>query len=345
MPNDARAFWVTAPGRGEIRSEPLRQPGEGEVLVKALYSGISRGTEALVFAGRVPPSEWDRMRAPFQEGRFPAPVKYGYSMVGEVEQGPAALAGRVVFVLHPHQTRFVVPAGDVHVLSDRTDPPRAVLAANLETALNGVWDGGPHLGDRIAVVGGGTVGCLAAWLVSRMPGCDVELIDINPRRGGVARALGVKFAAPADAVRNVDLVIHASGAPEGLALALELAGTEAKIVELVWGSNRAAPVGRRVPRQAIDDRVVAGRSHRPVAACAVGRAPENAARAVAAAGFAARRAYLGAERVRRPARGDGNARERRRRSPVPPDQVLGVGSHFWRTVDARQTLASTVLQK
>src|SRR5688572_12284644 len=242
MPNDARAFWVTAPGRGEIRSEPLRQPGEGEVLVKALYSGISRGTEALVFAGRVPPSEWDRMRAPFQEGRFPAPVKYGYSMVGEVEQGPAALAGRVVFVLHPHQTRFVVPTGDVHVLSDRTDPPRAVLAANLETALNGVWDGGPHLGDRIAVVGGGTVGCLAAWLVSRMPGCDVELIDINPRRGGVARALGVKFAAPADAVRNVDLVIHASGAPEGLALALELAGTEARIVELSWYGDRTVPL-------------------------------------------------------------------------------------------------------
>ena len=245
MPNDARAFWVTAPGRGEIRSEPLRPPGEGEVLVKALYSGISRGTEALVFAGRVPPSEWERMRAPFQEGRFPAPVKYGYSMVGEVEHGPPALAGRVVFVLHPHQTRFVVPVGDVHVLSDRTDPPRAVLAANLETALNGVWDGGAHPGDRIAVVGGGTVGCLAAWLVSRIPGCEVELIDINARRSEVARALGVKFAAPAEAVRNVDLVIHASGAPEGLQLALELAGIEAKIVELSWYGDRtvALPLG------------------------------------------------------------------------------------------------------
>jgi 2-desacetyl-2-hydroxyethyl bacteriochlorophyllide A dehydrogenase len=242
MPNDARAFWVTAPGRGEIRSEPLRQPGEGEVLIKALYSGISRGTEALVFAGRVPPSEWDRMRAPFQEGRFPAPVKYGYSMVGHIERGPAALAGRVVFVLHPHQTRFVVPAGDVHVLSDGSDPSRAVLAANLETALNGVWDGRPHLGDRIAVVGGGTVGCLAAWLVSRIPGCDVELIDTNPRRASVARALGVKFAAPADATRDVDMVIHASGAAAGLELALELAGVEAKIVELSWYGDRSVPL-------------------------------------------------------------------------------------------------------
>jgi 2-desacetyl-2-hydroxyethyl bacteriochlorophyllide A dehydrogenase len=242
MPDEARAFWVTAPGRGEIRNESLRQPDEGEVLVKALYSGISRGTEALVFAGRVPPSEWDRMRAPFQEGRFPAPVKYGYSMVGKVERGPDALAGRVVFVLHPHQTRFVVPVTDVHVLSDRTDPPRAVLAANMETALNGVWDGRPHLGDRIAVVGAGTVGCLAAWLVSRIPGCDVELIDINPRRGEVARALGIRFAAPADAARDVDLVIHASGAPEGLALALELAGVEATIVELSWYGDRTVPL-------------------------------------------------------------------------------------------------------
>ena len=163
-------------------------------------------------------------------------------MVGEVERGPDSLTGRVVFVLHPHQTRFVVPAGDVHVLSDRTDPRRAVLAANLETALNGVWDGRPHLGDRIAVIGAGTVGCLAAWLVSRIPGCDVELIDINPSRGTVAGTLGVRFAAPANAVRDVDLVIHASGAPEGLELALELAGVEATIVELSWYGDRKVPL-------------------------------------------------------------------------------------------------------
>ena len=233
---------MTAPGRGEIRGEALRPPADGEVVIRALYSGISRGTEALVFAGRVPPSEWDRMRAPFQEGDFPAPVKYGYSMVGHVERGPDALTGRTVFVLHPHQTRFIVPSGDVHVLSDGTPPPRAVLAANLETALNGVWDGRPHVGDRIAVIGAGTVGCLAAWLVSRIPGCDVELIDINPRRALVARALEVRFAEPPAAARDVDLVIHASGAPEGLELALQLAGVEARIVELSWFGDRDVPL-------------------------------------------------------------------------------------------------------
>ena len=242
MPDEARAFWVTTPGLGEIRGEALRPPADGEVVIKALYSGISRGTEALVFAGRVPPSEWDRMRAPFQQGNFPAPVKYGYAMVGRVELGPDALTGRIVFVLHPHQTRFIVPAYAVHVLTDGIDPPRAVLAANLETALNGVWDAGPHVGDRIAVIGGGTVGCLAAWLVSRIPGCEVELIDINPRRAAVARALGVRFAEPPAATRDADLVIHASGAPEGLELALQMAGVEARIVELSWFGDRTVPL-------------------------------------------------------------------------------------------------------
>jgi 2-desacetyl-2-hydroxyethyl bacteriochlorophyllide A dehydrogenase len=242
MEHEARAFWVAAPGRGEIRDEVLRTPSGDEVLVHAMYSGISRGTEALVFRGRVPRSEWFRMRAPFQTGEFPAPVKYGYSSVGRVEHGPHELTGRTVFVLHPHQTRFIVPAGAVHVLPDGIPPARAVLAANLETALNGVWDARPHVGDRIAVIGAGTIGCLAAWLTSRIAGCDVELVDINPRRAAVAGALGVRFAEPAAAARDADVVIHASGAPEGLELALQVAADEATIVELSWFGDQAVPL-------------------------------------------------------------------------------------------------------
>ena len=242
MQDEARAFWVTAPGRGEIRREVLRAPSDGEVLVQALYSAISRGTEALVFDGRVPPSEWGRMRAPFQAGEFPAPVKYGYSNVGRVVAGPRGLTDRTVFVLHPHQTRFIVPAEAVHVLPDGVPPARAVLAANLETALNGVWDARPQIGDRIAVIGAGTVGCLAAWLASRIVGCDVELVDINPRRAAVATALGVRFAAPAAAAHDADLVIHASGAPAGLEHALKIAGEEATIVELSWFGDHPVPL-------------------------------------------------------------------------------------------------------
>ena len=233
---------MAEPGRGEIRDEDLRPPAAGEVLIESLFSGISRGTEALVFAGRVPRSEWERMRAPFQEGNFPSPVKYGYSCVGRVVAGDNGWAGRTVFALHPHQTRFVVPASAVSAVPEGVPPGRAVLAANLETAVNGVWDARPHVGDRIAVVGAGTVGCLVAWLVSRIPGCDVELVDVNPHRAGIAGALGVPFAAPATAVRDADVVLHASGTPAGLELALELAGVEATVTELSWFGDQTVPV-------------------------------------------------------------------------------------------------------
>jgi NADPH:quinone reductase-like Zn-dependent oxidoreductase len=242
MREEARAFWVAEPGRGEIRSEPLSAPARGDVLIRALYSGISRGTETLVFSGRVPESEHQRMRAPFQAGEFPAPVKYGYSSVGRVEQGPDGLQDRTVFVLHPHQTRYVVPAQAVHIVPDTVPAERAVLAANLETAINGIWDARPQIGDWITVIGAGTVGCLTAWLASRITGCMVELVDINPRRSSVARLLGVAFALPAKAAKEADIVIHASGSPAGLELGLELAGFEARVVELSWFGDQAVPL-------------------------------------------------------------------------------------------------------
>jgi threonine dehydrogenase-like Zn-dependent dehydrogenase len=243
VPHDARAFWVAAPGRGEIRTEPIAPPASGEVLVRAIYSGISRGTESLVFRGRVPPSEFERMRAPFQAGRFPAPVKYGYASVGEVEDGPPDLVGRLVFTLYPHQTRYVVPASAVHVLPAGTPPGRAVLAANLETAINGAWDARPHVGDRVSIVGAGAVGCMTAWLVSRIPGCEVELVDTNPSRATVAGALGVRFALPDQASTEADVVIHASGAPAGLTLALQLAAFEATVVEMSWYGDQDVRLG------------------------------------------------------------------------------------------------------
>jgi threonine dehydrogenase-like Zn-dependent dehydrogenase len=245
MVEDARAFWIAAPGKGEIRVETLPSPGTTDVFVRTLYSGISRGTEALVFNGAVPPSEHERMRAPFQSGEFPAPVKYGYSNVGVVERGPAELAGRSVFCLYPHQTHYVVPAAAVHPLPDDVPPARAILAANLETALNGLWDAAPRIGDRIAIVGAGTVGCLAAWLAARIAGCEVQLIDVDRRKAAVAQQLQIEFALPDNATREADVVIHASGSAGGLATALELAGFEATVLELSWFGDRqpAVPLG------------------------------------------------------------------------------------------------------
>ena len=245
MHDNVRAFWIAAPGHGEIRDEPLGPLSDGDVLVRTRYSGISRGTESLVFNGRVPGTEWDRMRGPFQAGHFPAPVKYGYSCVGVVERGPASLVGRDVFVLHPHQTRFIVPAHAAHPVPDQVPAGRAVLTANLETAINGLWDGQPHMGDRIAVVGAGVVGCLVAWLAAQIPGCLVELIDINSAKATAAATLGVEFRSGATATRDVDLVIHTSGNPAGLATALELAGREARVVELSWFGDQTVslPLG------------------------------------------------------------------------------------------------------
>ena len=242
---DARAFWVVVPGVGEIRSEPLPEPSADEVVVRARYSGISRGTESLVFRGGVPPSEYIRMRAPFQAGELPGPVKYGYANVGVVEHGPDDLRGRDVFVLYPHQSRYVAPVAAVHPLPPGVPASRAILAANMETAVNGIWDAAPQRDDRLTVIGGGAVGCLVAWAAVRLIGCDVELVDVNPAREPVARALGVAYASPATARRGAPVTVHTSGSPAGLALALDLAGFEGLIVEMSWYGRQAVtlPLG------------------------------------------------------------------------------------------------------
>lgn len=242
---DARAFWVLGPRQGAIRPVVLPARGEGDVLVETLYTGISRGTEALVFRGGVPESQHAAMRAPFQEGDFPGPVKYGYVNVGRVAEGAPDLAGREVFCLFPHQTRYVVPEAAVFPLPEGLPAARAVLAANMETAINIVWDAAPGPGDRVGVVGAGVVGALAAWLIGRIPGCIMTLIDIDERRSELARTLGVGFAMPDDAPRALDRVIHASGHPDGLVTALRLAAFEGVVVEASWFGDRsvALPLG------------------------------------------------------------------------------------------------------
>lgn len=241
-----RACWTEAPGRAAIRSGQLAALGADEVRVRALHSAVSRGTELLVWRGEVPASEFARMRAPFQEGEFPGPVKYGYASVGVVEAGAAELQGRAVFCLYPHQTRYQLPATAVHLLPAGLPPARAVLAANMETAVNALWDAAPRVGDRIAVVGGGVVGLLVAWLASQLPGCAVELVDVRPERAAVAAQLGLAFATPETAARDADLVVHASGQPQGLVTALELAAFEATVLELSWYGQRAValPLGQ-----------------------------------------------------------------------------------------------------
>ena len=249
MLDDAHAFWLRAPGRGEIRPVALPEPGPGDVVVRTLRSGVSRGTETLVFRGGVPPSQHAAMRAPFQEGDFPGPVKYGYLNVGAVEQGPPELRGRTVFCLYPHQTAYVVPAGAVTVVPDDVPPARAVLAGTVETAVNALWDAAPLVGDRVAVVGAGMVGCCVARLLAGFPAVEVTLVDVDASRAEVAAALGAGFAHPDDRRRRVRpgraRERDVGGAP-ALARPARARGHGAR-TQLVRRRRGAALAGRRVP--------------------------------------------------------------------------------------------------
>jgi threonine dehydrogenase-like Zn-dependent dehydrogenase len=275
----ARALWYTAPGEAELRDEILRNPAEDEVLVATSYSGVSRGTERLVMAGKVGRSEWDRMRAPMQAGDFPFPVKYGYCATGIVEAGDKQLIGRPVFVLHPHQNRFVAPSSMATPVPDGVPLRRATLAANMETALNALWDAGAAPADHIVVVGGGIVGLLVGYLAARLPGAEVTLVDVAEERRGLAESLGMQFTSPSPPVggegrgdgpqqapaqaaaplpdplprsgggegmpHDADVVFHTSASAPGLATAIGAAGMEATVVELSWygAGTVAAPLG------------------------------------------------------------------------------------------------------
>ena len=243
--NQSQSLWYVAPERAEIRSEDLMPLPSGYVRARALFGALSRGTESLVYRGLVPESEYGRMAAPSMGGHFPFPVQYGYANVGQIEDGPADWIGRRVFALKPHQTVYQASMDDVVPLPDGVSAERAVLAANMETALNAVWDAAPGPGDRIAVVGGGVVGCLVAYLCGHLPGASVTLVDINPGRAAIANQLGVAFSLPESAPSNCDSVFHCSASAAGLATAMAAAGDEATVLELSWygATPIQAPLG------------------------------------------------------------------------------------------------------
>ncbi|MCS6932327.1 MAG: zinc-binding alcohol dehydrogenase [Acetobacteraceae bacterium] len=238
----ARAFWTVSPGAGDLRAETLPPRAPDQALVRARASGVSRGTERLVFTGRVPENQWAAMRCPLQEGSFPFPVKYGYSAVGVVEEGPEALVGRRVFVLHPHQDLFLAPAAMCIPVPEEVPDHRAVLGANMETALNILWDAAALPGERALVIGAGVVGLLAAFLLARIPGMRVTVCDLDASRRAAAEALGASFCVPDDAPGEQELIVHASASAAGLRLALARAANEARILEASWFGAADVPL-------------------------------------------------------------------------------------------------------
>lgn len=244
-PLGAEALWYVAPFLAETRGQPLPELVEGEVRVRMLTSALSRGTERLIASGGVPEAEKIRMRCPMQTGEFPFPVKYGYCAVGKVEAGPAEWLDQRVFVLHPHQTRFNAPISMLNRVPDHLPDTRAALAANMETALNAIWDSGMSAADKVVVVGGGVVGLLITYLAARFPGADVTLVDVNPAREALAKLFGATFTRPSDAPKNADVVFHTSANPVGLATAIASARNEGTVVEVSWYGDKpvAVPLG------------------------------------------------------------------------------------------------------
>lgn len=235
----ATAYWTVGPCEGELRSEALHEPTAGQALVRALYSGISKGTELVIHEAHVPKRVARSMRAPNQEGDFPGPVKFGYLSVGIVEEGPGEWLGKTVFCLHPHQDRYVVPVEALTLVPEDVPPRRAVLTGTVETAINGLWEGGPCIGDRIAVVGSGLVGGMVAALLRSFPLSRLQMVDADPRRRTLAVALGVDFAQPDDALADCDLVFHCSASEEGLSRSLQLAGDDGQIIEMSWYADHS----------------------------------------------------------------------------------------------------------
>lgn len=241
-PIHATAYWTTAKEHGELRTEDVPAPGPGEALVRALYSGISKGTEMVVHAGAVPPRVAEEMRAPHQEGQFPGPVKFGYLSVGIVEEGPEGWKGQRVFCLNPHQDLYVVPVESLTRIPDDVPSRRAVLTGTVETAVNALWEAGPRLGDRVAVVGAGLVGGMVATLLRTFPLQRLQLVDLDPGRKQLADTLGVDFAHPDDALDDCDIVFHCSASQEGLERSLQLVGDEGDVIEMSWYANREVTV-------------------------------------------------------------------------------------------------------
>ena len=237
----AQALYYIAPGRTELREVALAPLMPGQVEVRTLFSGLSRGTERLVAAGAVPPGEYAAMRAPHQEGDFPFPVKYGYAAAGVVEAGPEGLLGRHVFSLYPHQSRFRVDAGAVVVVPDEVPAARAILAANAETALNAIWDAGVEPGERVLVLGAGLLGCLIAAFLSRIH----DRVDVTDKLAEPAAALGdfpVNFVSTETLGGNYQLVLHSTASAAGLQTAIDALGFEGRVIELSWFGDRPVPL-------------------------------------------------------------------------------------------------------
>ena len=256
------SVWFPRAREVEIRDETVGRPGPGEVRIHAIASGLSHGTEMLVFRGEVPTDL--ALDLPTLAGSYAFPIKFGYASVGRVVETGAGVTelapGDHVFVHHPHQQEYVVRAAAAVRLPKRLPPELGVFLANCETALNVVLDAHPYLGDEVAVFGQGVVGLLVTQLMERAGAAVTAVEPIAVRRelalrGGAEDAVTPEAAAARIATRTngrgADVVIEASGNGGALQLAIDAAAFQASVVVCSWYGSKpvSLDLGSRFHRQ------------------------------------------------------------------------------------------------
>jgi NADPH:quinone reductase-like Zn-dependent oxidoreductase len=229
----AKELWFNSPGKVGFKLVNVDDPKNDEVLVKAVCSLISSGTERLVSGGNIPAKIYDQMKVPYMQGDFSFPFTYGYSLVGEIFKGKKSLPGKYVHLLHPHKEIALVKMNDVYILPEGFNLQTATLASNMETAVNAVWDSGVSIGDKVIIVGFGIIGALIAGVLKSMKHIHISIHESNPERASIARKLG--FEVPGEIQNNYfDIAFNTSASEHGLQVCIDSVGFEGKVTELSW---------------------------------------------------------------------------------------------------------------
>ena len=238
----AQSFWVNKK-RGSIKKELLNQSlGNDELLVKAYYSGISYGTEKIVHDSQVPANQYEFMRAPHQVGEFNKEVKYGYLSVGKVVVGPKSMMNKMVYTMFPHQSMYILKSSLATLIPSHIPYKRALLTANMETAINAMWDSQPSIGDNTYVIGAGIVGILMAYVLSSTFGIKVTVIDNNASKKKLCKFFNIDFENNINCIKDPDIIFECSGNASVLSDLINNSTLETKICILSWYGKQQSKI-------------------------------------------------------------------------------------------------------
>ncbi len=240
---ETTALWHLSESSTILKTTNIRNDHPTSCLIKSLYSLVSTGTERLVAQGKVPGNLQEAMKVPYMEGSFGFPLTYGYSLVGEIIEGPEHLISKNVHIMHPHQSMLYADEAHVALIPEDIPSKRAVLISNLETAINAVWDSEVTLGENVFVAGFGTIGSLLCQVLRKFPAIDLHVLEPNQARCEKARSWGF------NAVQAItlpeppfDVAFNTSCHENGLQVCIDSVGYEGKVVELSWYGTQSVNI-------------------------------------------------------------------------------------------------------